>query len=103
MQIIPLALSLSLLLPAAGAPPKGKTVAASSATNVTAYRKAADTIITPAAARDYLMFIASDALQGRDTPSPGLDAAAEFLAFNMKKFGVKPGGDKGTYFQDIFL
>jgi hypothetical protein len=103
MTIIPLALSLSLLMPAAGAPPKTKAPASRPASAANAYRKAADTVITPDAARDYLMFIASDALQGRDTPSPGLDAAAEFLAFNMKKWGVKPGGDKGTFFQDIFL
>ena len=57
--------------------------------------------ITQENLRDYLTFIASDALQGRDTPSPGLDAAAQFLAFNLKRFGVKPGGDSGTYFQRI--
>ncbi len=66
-------------------------------------KREADAIITPQNLRDYLTFIASDALQGRDTPSPGLDAAAEFIAYNLKKMGAKPAGDAGTYFQSIPL
>lgn len=53
--------------------------------------------------RDFLTFIADDALQGRDTPSPGLDAAANFIAYNLKSWGLKPAGDNGTYFQNIRL
>ncbi|MCX6367137.1 MAG: M28 family peptidase [Armatimonadetes bacterium] len=60
-----------------------------------------DKVITAENLRGYLTFIASDALQGRDTPSQGLDVAAEFLAFHLKKWGLKPGGDKGTFFQKI--
>src|SRR5215471_4768734 len=43
-------------------------------------------------------FLASDALQGRATPSPGLDAAAEYIASQMRKAGLEPVGDDG-YFQ----
>src|SRR5215469_17159961 len=43
-------------------------------------------------------FLASDTLQGRDTPSPGLDAAAEYIASQMRKAGLEPVGDDG-YFQ----
>lgn len=53
--------------------------------------------------KDFLTFIAADALQGRDTPSPGLDAAANFIAFNLKQWGAKPGGVDGTFFQPIRL
>jgi hypothetical protein len=53
--------------------------------------------------RNYLTFIASDALMGRDTPSQGLDTAAEFIAFNLRRFGAKPMGDNGTFFQKIAL
>ena len=60
-------------------------------------------IITAAELRDYLYFIASDALEGRDTPSRGLDSAAEFIRFHLSRWGVKPGGDNGTYFQNIWL
>ena len=66
-----------------------------------AARLSAEKAITQDNLRDYLTFIASDALQGRDTPSAGLDAAAQFIAFHLKRWGVKPAGDEGTYFQKI--
>ena len=53
--------------------------------------------------KDYLTFIASDELEGRDTPSSGLDIAAKFIAANLSRWGVKPAGDDGTYFQQIAL
>ncbi|MCA1590284.1 MAG: M28 family peptidase, partial [Acidobacteria bacterium] len=51
----------------------------------------------------YLHFVASDAMGGRDTPSPGLDATAEFLKMNLTRWGLKPAGDSGTFFQRIAL
>jgi len=68
-----------------------------------AARLAAEKAVTQENLRDYLTFIASDALLGRDTPSPGLDAAAEFIAFHLKRWGLKPAGDNGTYFQKIAM
>jgi hypothetical protein len=65
--------------------------------------KKSATVISADTLKDFLTFIAADALQGRDTPSPGLDAAANFIAFNLKQWGAKPGGDNGTYFQNIRL
>ena len=67
-----------------------------------AVKRGADTI-TAAQLRDYLSFIASDEMEGRDTPSRGLDTAARFLAMNAARFGLKPAGDDGTYFQNIAL
>jgi Peptidase family M28 len=46
-----------------------------------------------------LSFIASDDLEGRDTPSRGLDLAARYLAARLQALGLKPAGDDGTYFQ----
>jgi hypothetical protein len=46
-----------------------------------------------------LSFIASDELEGRDTPSRGLDLAARYLAARLAALGLKPAGDDGTYFQ----
>jgi hypothetical protein len=46
-----------------------------------------------------LSFIAADELEGRDTPSRGLDVAARYLAARLQALGLKPGGDDGTYFQ----
>lgn len=63
----------------------------------------ASELITSEGLKDYLTFIASDALQGRDTPSPGLDSAAEFIRFFVKRWGFLPGGDSGSYFQKIPL
>jgi hypothetical protein len=59
--------------------------------------------ITAAQLRDYLYFVASDEMEGRDTPSRGLDTVAKFLAMNLSRWGLKPAGDDGTYFQKIAL
>jgi len=44
-------------------------------------------------------YIASDALLGRATPSPGFDSAAAYVARELKALGVKPFGDNGSYYQ----
>jgi hypothetical protein len=59
--------------------------------------------ITAAQLRNYLEFIASDELEGRDTPSRGLDIAAMYIADHLKAWGIKPGGDGGSYFQKFPL
>ena len=59
--------------------------------------KAAQTI-TAKQLSDYLYFVASDAMEGRDTPSRGLDTTAEFIKMNLSRWGFKPAGDNGTYF-----
>jgi len=59
--------------------------------------------ISAAQIRDYLTFIASDEMEGRDTPSRGLDLTAKFLALNVDHWGFKPAGDDGTFFQHIEL
>src|ERR1035438_10127370 len=43
-------------------------------------------------------FLASDALEGRGTPSPGLEIAAEYIAAQFRRAGLEPAGDDG-YFQ----
>jgi hypothetical protein len=59
--------------------------------------------ITAAQLREYLTFIASDEMEGRDTPSRGLDTTAKFIAMNLERWGFKPAGDDGTFFQRIAL
>jgi len=49
--------------------------------------------------RGNLSFLASDLLEGRDTPSRGLDLAAEYIAAQFRRAGLEPVGDDG-YFQD---
>ena len=59
--------------------------------------------ITAALLRSYLTFIASDEMEGRDTPSRGLDTTAKFIAMNLGRWGFRPMGDEGTFFQKIAL
>lgn len=59
--------------------------------------------ITAKQLSDYLHFVASDAMEGRDTPSRGLDTTAEFIKMNLSSWGFKPAGDNGTFFQKISL
>jgi hypothetical protein len=67
-----------------------------------AERKAAEGV-TAAQLSNYLYFVASDAMGGRDTPSQGLDITAEFIKMNLQKWGFKGAGDNGSFFQKIAL
>jgi hypothetical protein len=51
--------------------------------------------------RTWLTYIASDELQGRQVYTEGIGLAAAYIADHLKEWGVKPGGDRGTYFQDV--
>src|SRR5262245_45801424 len=48
--------------------------------------------------RGHLSFLASDLLEGRGTPSRGLDLAAEYIAAQFRRAGLEPLGDD-AYFQ----
>ena len=48
--------------------------------------------------RGNLSFLASDLLEGRATPSRGLDLAGEYIAAQFRRAGLEPAGDDG-YFQ----
>lgn len=48
--------------------------------------------------KGHLSFLASDLLEGRDTPSRGLDLAAEYIAAQFRRAGLEAVGDDG-YFQ----
>lgn len=47
--------------------------------------------------RANLRFLASDELKGRDTPSPELDIAANWIASEFEKAGLKPVGKDGFF------
>ncbi len=61
--------------------------------------KKAAASITEKDVRRRIDLIADDSMMGRDTPSPGLDEAAAYIASQFKSFGLRPGGDSGTYVQ----
>jgi hypothetical protein len=96
-----LALTLSFAVPTAFAQRKDPKPKASPIAKLTAAR-GVDTI-SAAQLRSYLSFIASDEMEGRDTPSRGLDTTAKFIAMNLERWGLKPAGDNGTFFQRIAL
>ena len=43
--------------------------------------------------------IADDSMLGRDTPSRGLELTAKYVADQFRRFGLRPGGDGGGWFQ----
>src|SRR5436853_7844358 len=93
--------ALSVALPSTFAQRKNVPAKPSSAPSVLTAR-GVDTI-TAAQLRSYLSFIASDEMEGRDTPSRGLDTTAKFIEMNLERWGFKPAGDDGTFFQRIVL
>jgi hypothetical protein len=52
--------------------------------------------------RAQVSFLASDLLEGRDSPSRGLDIAAEYLASQFIRMGLEPVGSEG-FFQTVLL
>lgn len=63
-----------------------------------ALRNAAGTITEADVARR-IRVIADDSMMGRQTPSPGLELTAQYVAGEFKRFGLRPGGDSGGYIQ----
>jgi len=48
---------------------------------------------------NHIKFLASDKLKGRGLGTPGIEAAANYIAEQFKSIGLKPGGDNNTYYQ----
>jgi hypothetical protein len=57
--------------------------------------------ISPKRVRSEIDYIASDALKGRNTPSEGLDSAAQYIARAFRRAGVQPV--QGKYVQPFTL
>ncbi|HJQ30805.1 MAG TPA: M28 family peptidase [Pyrinomonadaceae bacterium] len=79
------------------------TAAAAAASATFAAERSAAERITAEGMKEILYYIASDEMAGRNTPSPGLNKTAEYIADRLKKLKVKPAGDDGSYFQRIAL
>ncbi|HET6647737.1 MAG TPA: M28 family peptidase [Pyrinomonadaceae bacterium] len=99
--LVSLLLTTVLLLPFSSAQSQRQNTRARKPAATAALKGAEQ--ITSTQLRDYLTFIASDEMEGRDTPSRGLDLTAKFLAMNLGHWGLKPAGDDGTFFQKIAL
>ncbi|HLU25829.1 MAG TPA: M20/M25/M40 family metallo-hydrolase [Longimicrobiales bacterium] len=55
--------------------------------------------ITADGIRAHIAYLASDELKGRDTPSPGLEMAAAYIAREFERYGLEPAGDSDGYLQ----
>jgi hypothetical protein len=59
--------------------------------------------VTALESEAHLSFLASDELRGRDTGSPEIDIAANYIKAHLKIFGAKPVKGDSTYFQEVGL
>lgn len=57
------------------------------------------TSISPLEIREHVYYLASKGLEGRRTASPGARLASQYIAREFCKYGLQPGGDRGSYFQ----
>ena len=60
---------------------------------------AAAETITPSDLRARLEILAHDSMLGRATPSPGLERAATYVVGELRRLGLRPAGDDGTFVQ----
>src|SRR5450755_4011446 len=63
--------------------------------------KAAEASIDAEKIRAHVRFLADDLLEGRGPGLRGAELAAKYIATQFALYGLKPGGDNGTYFQQI--
>lgn len=91
---------------AAQTPPPRTASIASAAKADLAKRNAALNAPLPAdqaAMKAHVMFLASDAMKGRDVGTPEYDIAAHYVAAQFYAAGLKPMGDDGGYLQAVPL
>ncbi len=103
LKLLALLLVLSIVSPAAPVVLAQKNTSAVKQTSKSTLAARGVNSITADQLKNYLSFIASDEMEGRETPSRGLDTTAKFLALNLQRWGFKPAGDDGTFFQKIAL
>ena len=63
--------------------------------------KAAVAKISERDIRDFTVELAGPDMEGRATGTPGGERAAAAIAAHLAKAGLKPGGDNGTYLQQV--
>jgi hypothetical protein len=63
--------------------------------------KAAAASIDPEKIRAHVKFLADDLLEGRGPGLRGSEIAAQYIATQFALYGLKPGGDNGTWLQQI--
>jgi hypothetical protein len=64
-------------------------------------RKGAVPKVDGSVIRSYIATMCQDDKEGRKSLTPGYEKTARWAADKFREWGVKPAGDKGTYFQDV--
>ena len=85
--------------PGASPAPSAQPEVVASGNNYSASTSRAAGTIMAGQIQEHIDYLASDELAGRDTPSPGLELAAEYLVGALEGAGLAPAGDAGTYLQ----
>jgi len=96
-----LAAAVAILSSCRGTPPEDQDHGPDSASAVTGSSSFDEAVasITAQEISDRIGLLAHDSMGGRDTPSPGLEMAAEWAASEFQGIGLEPGGDDGGYVQ----
>ncbi|MGO4213931.1 M28 family peptidase, partial [Terriglobus sp. YAF25] len=63
--------------------------------------EAAENTVSADSIRGFDQFLADDLLEGRYPGQRGGELAAKFIATQFASYGLRPGGDNGTYFQQV--
>ena len=59
--------------------------------------------ITTADLRSRIYAYAADSMMGREAPGPYNDKATDYIAAEVRRLGLEPAGENGTFFQDVLV
>ncbi|MEG9437066.1 M28 family peptidase [Edaphobacter sp. HDX4] len=63
--------------------------------------KSAEASVDDERIRAHVQFLSDDLLEGRGPGTRGGEIAAKYIAAQFEAYGLKPGGDNGTYLQQV--
>src|SRR5678816_28347 len=79
----------------------GQSLAVAPANSLSSVERELSESVRTETIREIVKALSADDMQGRGTAQLGGDKAAQFIADKFAKLGLKPLGDKGSYFQSI--
>jgi hypothetical protein len=53
--------------------------------------------------RSHVSFLSNDLLEGRETGTRGYDIAAAYVASQFERLGLRPGGERGSWYQPVAI
>ncbi len=84
-------------------PPPPPVVGSSTSLPLKLAPRPTESAITAADLMTRLYIFADDSMQGRGTGTEGYDRAARYIADELRRLGLKPAGDNGSYFQRVTI